>query len=422
MRRIGIVGAGQAGLVLAIGLRQLCYHVTVFAERAAAEVRAGRLVSNQCLFHPALERERELGINFWDAEAPPVREVAFAAAGEAAEPAISWRVALDRPAQSVDQRVKVADWMTEFERLGGDLRIRRVSPADLDECAREFELLVVAAGRGPQFDALFPRDDERSPYREPQRAIGVLYVAGELDAVPGLTFGMSPVGEFFLLPVFSAHGPVHGIGFFGVPGGPMDVWDGVADVEQHHDTARKLLRAHYPWQAGLLDNAHPAAPTEMLHGRITPVVRHPVGTLPSGAKVLAMGDTAVTNDPVGGQGANLAARAARAYQEAIVGHAGRPFDEEFMHGAFARYWRHARHATRFNNDLLAPPPDHVLATLDTAQRVPEVAHRFAHLFENPADYEGWLGDPEAAMAYLRSKGPRSGAQSAPRAGTEPATK
>ncbi|WP_329044335.1 oxygenase [Amycolatopsis sp. NBC_01488] len=371
-------------------------------------------------FHPALERERALGINFW--EAPPIREVAFAAAGEGAEPAISWHAGLDRPAQSVDQRVKVADWMTEFARLGGDLRLRRVTPDGLDECVREFDLLIVAAGRGPQFDALFPRDDERSPYREPQRAIGVLYVAGTLAAVPGLTFGMAPVGEFFLLPVRSVHGPVHGIGFFGFPGGPMDVWDDVADVEQHYETARKLLRAHYPWQAKLLDDARPVAPTEMLHGRITPIVRHPVGSLPSGAKVLAMGDSAVTNDPVGGQGANLAARAARAYQEAIVEHGDRPFDEEFMHDAFARYWHHARHATRFTNDLLAPPPDHVLATLDTAQRVPEVAHRFAHLFENPADYEGWLGDPDAAMAYLQSKGPRSGAHTVPRAGTEPVTK
>ncbi|MGW4524653.1 styrene monooxygenase/indole monooxygenase family protein [Amycolatopsis sp. NPDC004378] len=420
MRRIGIVGAGQAGLVLAIGLRQSGYAVTVFAERTAEDVRAGRLVSNQCVFAPALQREHELGIDFWDA--PPIREVAFAAAGNGAEPAISWRVGLDRPARSVDQRVKVSGWMAEFERLGGDMRIGRVTPDVLDECARECDLLIVAAGRGPQFDALFPRDDERSPYREPQRAIGVLYVEGTLDAVPGLTFGLAPVGEFFLLPVLSVHGPVHGIGFFGLPGGPMDVWTDVTDVDQHYETARNLLRAHYPWQAKLLDDARPAAPTEMLHGRITPVVRHPVGTLPSGAKVLAMGDTAVTNDPVGGQGANMAARAARAYQEAIVERADRPFDEEFMHDAFARYWQHARHATLFNNALLAPPPPHVLATLDAAQRVPEVAHRFAHLFEDPAGYESWLGDPDAAMAYLQSKGPLSGAQTVPGAGTAPVAK
>jgi hypothetical protein len=330
---------------------------------------------------------------------------------------------LDRPAQSVDQRVKVSDWMGEFARLGGELRYRRAKTEDLEEYAREFDLVVVAAGRGPQFDSLFPRDDARSPYREPQRAIGIFYVDTGGAPRPGLTFGLAPQGEFFLLPVFSVHGPVHGLGFFGVPGGPMDVWDGVTDVGRHHEIARNLLRTIYPWQAGLLDDARPVAPGDLLHGRITPIVRHPVGTLPSGAKVLAMGDTAVTNDPIGGQGANMAARAARAYQEAITERGDRPFDEEFMHDAFARYWHHARHATRFNNDLLAPPPDHVLATLDTAQRVPEVAHRFAHLFENPADYDGWLTDPDAAMRYLaESNGPLSGAQTVPRAGTEPVRK
>ena len=406
MRKIGIVGAGQAGLVLAIGLRQQGYDVTVVAERTAEEVRSGGLISNQCLFSPALVRERELGINFWDDVAPPVREVAFAASGEpgSVEPGIAWQAGLDRPAQSVDQRIKVSDWMAEFARLGGEIRHRRVRPEDLDGYAAEFDLVLVASGRGPQFDALFPRNAEFSPYTEPQRAIGVMYVepAGSvpLPAVQGLTFGLGPEGEFFLLPVWSVHGPVHGIGFFGVPGGPMDVWGGVTDVEQHIEVGRKLLRAHFPWQAELLDDARPVAPTERLAGGLTPVVRHPVGTLPSGAKVLAMGDAAVTNDPIGGQGANMAARAARAYQEAIVEQGDRPFDEEFMHGAFARYWAHARHATRFNNDLLAPPPDHVLATLDAAQTLPEVAHRFAHLFENPTDYEGWLTDPDAAYAFI----------------------
>ncbi len=413
MRRIGVIGAGQAGLVLAIGLRQQGYDVTVVAERTAEEVRSGGLISNQCLFSPALVRERELGINFWDDVAPPVREVSFAAAGEPGqvEPGIAWKVGLDRPAQSVDQRVKVSDWMAEFARLGGEIRYQRVGPDDLDGFAAEFELVLVAAGRGPQFDALFPRNTELSPYSEPQRAIGVMYVepvgAEPLPAVPGLTFGLAPEGEFFLLPVWSVHGPVHGIGFFGVPGGPMDVWHDVADVEQHYELGRKLLRSVFAWQADLLDGARPVGPKEMLHGGVTPVVRHPVGTLPSGAKVLAMGDTAVTNDPIGGQGANMAARAARAYQEAIVAHGDRPFDEEFMHGAFAGYWKHARHATRFNNDLLAPPPDHVLATLDAAQALPEVAHRFAHLFENPADYDGWLTDPGASYAFIEQAQARS---------------
>lgn len=397
MRRIVIVGAGQAGLVLGIGLRQHGYEVTVVAERDADTVRSGRLISNQCVFDPALARERELGINLWDRQVSPISRVVFAADGE---PRVAWQTTLDRPAQSVDQRVKVSDWMAELLRLGGEIRYRRVTPDDLDDYAREFDLVLVAAGRGPQFDLLFPRNAEFSPYSRPQRAIGIIYVRGGHGPRDALTFGMSRAGEFFSLPVWSVTGRVQGIGFFGLPGGPLDCWTNVTDIDEHFELATKLVRAHYPWNAIHLADAEPAAPQDFLHGSILPIVRHPVGVLPSGRRVLAMGDTAVTNDPVSGQGANLAAYAARTYQEAILARGDGPFDVQFMRDAFARYWARARHATRFSNDLLAPPRAWVLDTLSAAQTVPEVAHRFAALFENPADYTGWLTDETAARTYL----------------------
>ncbi|MCE7002892.1 oxygenase [Kibdelosporangium philippinense] len=402
MRRIGIIGAGQAGLVLALGLQKRGYEVTVVAEKTADEVRQGRLISNQCVFHPALQRERELGINFWDDEVQPVEEVAFKAAGApgTTEPVISWGQKFDHQAQSVDQRVKVSDWMTLFEAQGGEIRYQKVTPADLDSYAVSFDLVIVAAGRGPQFDALFPRNAELSPYSEPQRAIGIAYVRTKHPMLPGLTFNLGPFGENFVLPVLSVQGNVHGIGFFGLPGSPMDVWQDVKDIDQHMEIGLRLLRSYFPWDAGILEEAEPAGPLEALYGAITPIVRHPVGKLPSGKLVLAMGDTAVTNDPVGGQGANMAAHAARSYQEAILAQGDKEFDEQFMHEAFGKYWAVAQHATAFNNALLAPPPEHVLATLATAQRVPEVAHRFAHLFENPVGYTGWLDNPAASMKYL----------------------
>jgi hypothetical protein len=409
MRRIVVIGAGQAGLVLALGLRGHGYDVTVVADRDADTVRSGRLISNQCVFDPALRRERELGINFWDGQAPPITEVSFGADGPGERPGISWRTTLDQPAQSVDQRVKVSDWLTEFARTGGEIRYQRVAPDGLDEYAREFELVLVAAGRGAQFDKLFPRNEKLSPYAERQREIGVMYVrrADDAQVSPGLTFALGPVGEFFSLPVWSVTGRVHGFGFWGMPGGPMDCWVDVTDVEQHLERARALLKAHFPWNTWQLEDVEPAAPQDMLHGHVTPIVRDPVGTLPSGARVLAMGDTAVTNDPVAGQGANLAAYAARTYQEAILEQGERPFDEAFMRAAFARYWTRAQHATRFTNDLLAPPPDWVMATLTAAQTMPEVAHRFAHIFVNPADYTGWLTDETEALRYLEEASTRA---------------
>ncbi len=408
MRRIVVVGAGQAGLVLALGLQKHGYAVTVVTDRDAGTLRAGGLISNQCVFAPALRRERALGINFWDGRAPEILGASFGLAGETAEPAISWEARFDEPAQSVDQRVKVSTWLTVFAERGGEVRIGKVTPDGLDEYAREFDLVLVAAGRGPQFDSLFPRDDRRSPYREPQRTIGITYLVsgrdGPLPTYPGLTFGLSPAGELFGLPVLSVRGPVFGLGFFGVPGGPLDVWDDVTDPDRHFDVAMTLLRERFPWVVESLDGARPSGPLDALRGRVLPIVREPVGTLPSGAKVLAMGDAAVTNDPIAGQGANMAAHAAAVYERRILDHGDRPFDEAFLRGTFAEYWEKAQHATRLSNDLLAPPPDHVLATLEAARTVPEVAHRFAHIFADPADYASWLTDAEISMSYLASKG------------------
>ncbi|WP_410658053.1 styrene monooxygenase/indole monooxygenase family protein [Amycolatopsis sp. lyj-112] len=408
MRRIVVAGAGQAGLVLALGLQKRGYAVTVVTDRDAGTIRAGRLISNQCVFEPALRRERALGINFWDGHAPRILGASFGLAGDSAEPAISWEARFDHPAQSVDQRVKVSDWLTAFAERGGEVRIGKVTPELLDGYAREFDLVLVAAGRGPQFDSLFPRDDRHSRYREPQRTIGITYLVSGRDeplpVYPGLTFGLSPAGELFGLPIQSVRGPVFGLGFFGVPGGSLDVWDDVTDPGEHFELAMTLLRKQFPWVAESLADARPSGPLDVLRGRVLPIVREPVGTLPSGAKVLAMGDAAVTNDPVAGQGANMAAHAAAVYEQSILDHGDRPFDEEFQRRTFAEYWEKAQHATRLSNDFLAPPPDHVLATLEAAQTVPEVAHRFAHIFENPADYAAWLTDEKVSLDYLASKG------------------
>jgi 2-polyprenyl-6-methoxyphenol hydroxylase-like FAD-dependent oxidoreductase len=225
----------------------------------------------------------------------------------------------------------------------------------------------------------------------------------------GVTFGLAAEGEFFAVPVLSVRGPVHGIYFSAYPGSTLDCWDDITDAEQFLDQAGRSIRDHFPWLTPILRNAEPNGPLDFLHGRITPVVRDPVGILDSGSKVLAMGDTAVTNDPISGQGANMAAHCAATYQEAILQQGDKPFDEEFMRRAFASYWEIAKHATRFSNDLLAPPAPHVLATLAAAQTIPEVAHRFAQIFNDNADYTAWLADPDAAWKYLADAETRASA-------------
>jgi 2-polyprenyl-6-methoxyphenol hydroxylase-like FAD-dependent oxidoreductase len=59
MKRIAIVGAGQSGLQLGLGLLSAGFEVTMYSERSAEEIHAGRVMSSQCMFDSALETERE---------------------------------------------------------------------------------------------------------------------------------------------------------------------------------------------------------------------------------------------------------------------------------------------------------------------------------------------------------------------------
>ena len=73
MRKILIIGAGQAGLLLALGLQAEGYDVTVMSARTADEIRGGWPTSTQFMFEPALAWERQYRLNLWDDQAPHVR-------------------------------------------------------------------------------------------------------------------------------------------------------------------------------------------------------------------------------------------------------------------------------------------------------------------------------------------------------------
>ena len=94
----------------------------------------------------ARQHERDLGIAYWDDETPPIDGIEFTLTGADGASALSWAARLNRPAQSVDQRVKMPRWMAEFEAHGGDLRIVEAGIAELDALASESDLVVVAAG------------------------------------------------------------------------------------------------------------------------------------------------------------------------------------------------------------------------------------------------------------------------------------
>ncbi|MBX5475275.1 MAG: FAD-binding oxidoreductase, partial [Thermoleophilia bacterium] len=177
MSSILIVGAGQAGLQLGFALLGDGHEVTVVSNRTPEQIRAGKVLSSQCMFDAALQHERDLGINFWEAECPPVEGISLAVPAPNGGKAIDFAARLDRYAQSVDQRVKMPGWMEKLEERGGRIVFHDVGVDDLERYTQEHDLVIVAAGKG-EITRLFERDSERSPYDRPMRALALTYVTG----------------------------------------------------------------------------------------------------------------------------------------------------------------------------------------------------------------------------------------------------
>lgn len=244
MRKILVVGAGQSGIQLALGLQSQGYEVTLMSNRTADEIRTGRVMSTQCMFDTALQHERDLQLNFWESQAPKIEGLGVSVAVPGSfdpgpsQRAIDWVGKLDGYAQSVDQRVKMAGWMETFAQRGGQLVIHGAAVSDLDYFARTYDLVLVSAGKG-ELVSMFGRDASRSPYTEPQRALAVAYVHGlgprpehpDYDAVrcnlvPG-------VGELFVMPTLTTSGRADILFWEGIPGGPLDAFQGVKDPAEH---------------------------------------------------------------------------------------------------------------------------------------------------------------------------------------------
>lgn len=398
--KVNIIGAGQSGLQLGLGLLKHGYDVTLYSDRTPDQIYHGSVMSTQCMFDNALQTERDLGLNFWEESCPNIDGIMLRIAGPNGEPVLSWGSYLDKPAQSVDQRLKIPHWMNQFTALGGELVIQSIGVADLENITGD--LTIVASGKG-EIGQLFTRDASRSPYQSPQRVLALACLKGVAVTEPfsAVAFNIIPgEGECFFMSGLTTSGPCHFMIMEGIPGGKLDCWGDVTTPEQHFDRTMQLLETFLPWEAERCKNAELADRNAVLRGKFAPTVRFPVATLPSGKPVLGMADVVVLNDPITGQGSNNAAKCAAIYLDRIVERGERPFDAAWMQDTFDQYWDYAQWVTGWTNAMLQPPPAHVQAILGAAASVPEVAHRFVNGFNDPRTFFPWLADPTEADKML----------------------
>jgi flavin reductase (DIM6/NTAB) family NADH-FMN oxidoreductase RutF len=405
MKRIAIIGAGQSGLQLGLGLLDAGYEVTLYSDRSADQIHFGPVMSSQCMFDSALETERDLGLNYWEKECPRVEGISFAVPDPVSDKSIDWAARLDNYAQSVDQRLKIPWWLAEFQKRGGVLRIEAADINALESCTRSHDLVIVASGKGA-IAQLFPRDARHSPFFEPQRRLALTYVRNMRPREPyaAVCFNMIPnVGEYFVFPALATTGACEIMVFEGVPGGPMDCWSDVKTPVEHLARSKDVLETFLPWEAERCRDIELTDDKGILRGCFAPIVRKPIATLPSGRKVLGMADAIVLNDPLTGQGSNNAARCADIYLQSIVERGNEPADQEWMQHTFDRYWTgYAKWVVEWTN-LLLKPPAHILKLLDCAGNISAVARAFVNGFDDPRTLFPWFMDATAAEAFVRKE-------------------
>ena len=421
MRRIAIVGSGIIGLIAAHALRRRGYAVTLYSDRTAEQwLNESRPTGTAARFPMALSFERELGLNHWDDVAPKGEGVFLTFCPTARKPLIELRGRMATPFQAVDLRLQCHRWMNDFD---GDLVVESVTVERLDQIAAQHDLTIVAAGKA-DLCRLFERDASRSPYDAPQRNLTMVIATGRMS-VEGVPF--TPVkfeflgtdGEIFFVPYFHKDkGPSWNIVIEAKPGSRIDKFGRVQTGGEALWIAKKVVSELFPWSGAWIREMDLADPLGWLTGRIAPTVRKPVAVLPSGRVVAALGDTAISYDPIAAQGANSGVKQARHLVDSIVLRDERPFDAQWLTDTFDAFWNgHAQHACAFNNMFLEPIPDaakEILIAqvgssgrLDDESGAQKIANAFFANFNDPRELTPAFIDKAKARAFIRESTGRS---------------
>jgi hypothetical protein len=362
MRRIAIIGSGITGLAAAHGLLRAGIDVTLYSDRTAEGwLKESRPTGTAARFDLALSWERELGLNYWDDVAPKGEGVFLTFCPVLHNPLVTLAGRFQQPFQAVDVRLQSARWMDEFERRGGRLVIEKVAVEGLEAIAAAHDFTIVAAGRADLCN-LFAKDESRSTYQTPQRHLAMVIVTGcpaTFNKVPfrPVRFDfLGTDGEIFFIPYYHKDaGVAWNILVEAKPGSRMDRFEGVQDGEEVVERVRNVIGELFPWDRDFVSRMKLADPLGWLVGKVTPAVRHPSATLASGRVLAALGDTAISYDPIAAQGANSGIKQARHLVGAIVNRGNLPFDQAWVVSTFEEFYQaHANHAVTFSNLLLEP--------------------------------------------------------------------
>jgi 2-polyprenyl-6-methoxyphenol hydroxylase-like FAD-dependent oxidoreductase len=405
MTNIGIIGAGIAGLHLGLFLQQHGIAATIYTEKTPEQQLGGRLANVVVRFAPTRERERLLGVNYWDSATTDLVCYSIYVGGERP---LAFTGDFTQPANIVDMRIYCARLLEEFVKRGGRVVVGALQAQDVGPLAAKHDLMVVAAGRGSLAN-MFPRRPEHSPHNKPQRlVVGGLY-RGIAYPQP-LRFNLAVArgqGEILALPLFSFEPGLTGLAFEIIPNGAFEALRHARyedNPEHFQRVVLGLLRDHAPTIYERVDpqSFDLARPLDLCHAAITPTVRQGYVRLANDRFAVALGDAHTLIDPLIGQGANTASHTAWVLGEAIRD--SQVFDEAFCRRVEQQMCAYALPVSELCNARLQPPQPHMAEFLVAAAHNQAIADAFVNGANHPDRFWEMLSSAERTTAVLRRLG------------------
>lgn len=400
--RIGIVGAGTAGLHLALYLQQHGIETTVITDRRPEEVVASRLLNTVAHHAVTIARERALGLTCWDDHdaAYTCHHHYFGLPGMP----LSFRGDFSSPSRAIDYRVYLPELMHELEARGGRFEYRTIEESELAGLADRFDLLVVATGKGALARMFKPVE---TPFPAPPRHLCVGLYTGVRDSAPrGVTLSVAPgQGDLIEIPTLTFGGMATALLFETVPGSDMEeLYRARYDADPRGFLGKVLakLERYHPTVYDRVDRGsfELCRPTDLLQGAILPTVRQTSVTV-NGTLAVAVGDVHMTLDPVTGQGANMASFGAWVLGEEIV---QQPvFDQRFVEKVDRRREERILSAFRWTNAFLVPPPPELGALIVEMSQNQALADEFTECFNYPERQWDHLATGERIQSWLGAR-------------------
>ncbi len=401
-RTIGIVGAGIAGLHLALYLQKHGVDATIITDRAARGLPEHPAAQHR---RPSPRDHRPRGLSRRQSlDRSEGSIITTTTTSSIFRSRCSFRGDFSKASRAVDYRIYLPALMEDFTGRGGKIEYRRIEERDIAPLVARFDLLVVSTGKGP-LGQLFSYRPEHSPYTQPQRRLCVGLYTGVRQPDPmNVTLSVSPGhGEMIVIPTITFGGVANALLMENVPGGDMEELATLSYDDNRKHFLKVLLgklEKHHPTTYNRIDTTRfdLAQPQDLLQGGVVPTVRNTVVEFDDGKCAIALGDVHAIVDPMMGQGANVASYAAFVLGEEIVN--ADALDARLCEKIDLKRQDRVLAASRWTNVMLQPPSESLGMLIGAMSQNQALANEFTENFNYPDRQWDRISTPARIQAWM----------------------